>query len=129
MNFKNTALVALVTILVTAAFTMPAQAYFFDGAESIDLEALRINNLIEDANQEIGEVMHFAEIQISTIVRTYEQMELIAEQTEIRVYAILEELEEMIGPVDFKAYYITACNDWVGRCIKFDPVFISTSGG
>lgn len=129
MKIKNIALATLVTIIATAFAVVPTQAFFFDGADSFDLEAIRIQTLIEEANEEIAEVMEFAAIQISIIARTYGQMEIIAKRTEERVYKIVDVLEEEIGPIKFKAYYITVCNDWVQRCIVFDPVFISTSGG
>lgn len=82
---------------------------------------------IDEANDQIDRILDEAERTIEH-ADSHAAMVDAAEAAETDVFAVIDALEAEIGPVDFQPFYVTVCNDDIGKCVTFDPVRITGSG-
>jgi len=103
-------------LLALVGLVMPALADDDEVAEAI-----------AKANAKIEQIVSKAVSQIES-AESYKEMLKIAEKAESKIEKILAQLEKKIGPVEYEVFYVTVCNEKVGRCVTFDPIHVIGSG-
>jgi len=93
---------------------------------------------LADDDDEAAEAIAKANAKIEKIVlktveklekaKSFKEMEKLADKAEAKISDIIADLEEKIGPVEYEPFYVTVCNDKVGKCVTFDPVHVTGSG-
>jgi len=105
-----------ITVLTTALIAVPMLALGGDDAHHIAQANAKIEQIVDQATHNIQQAP------------SYDKMQLEAQKAEARVFDVVDKLEQKIGDVDFKPFYVTVCNDEVDQCVTFDPVRITGSG-